>query len=177
MIDGQKLFVINVSLIYLRSNGFDKLKYVWNMSWSWKNHLSLSSSQPPPSVIIIITTTTTVNGEEKFLPTSYDLICQIKPKFFVASSCSMWSSHLFDNRHNSVALHQVFQSVDGITWSCPEMFRFIMLQDILRSYVSQTNQHSSLAFHPSINFFVKYEIGKIGFLLKWWYANQNGRKR
>ena len=24
---------------------------------------------------------------------------------------------------------------------------------------------------------VKYEIGKIGFLLKWWYANQNGRKR
>ena len=49
----------------------------------------------------------TVDAKEKILTSSYDVVYQIKPKYFVGSSCSVWSSHLFDNRHNQLRLHQV----------------------------------------------------------------------
>ena len=78
------------------------------------------------------------NGKEHIVTSSYDVLCHIKRKNFEGSSCSVWSSHLFDNRHNELSLHQVVPSREV----CPINVQkcLVMLLDILTFYCLQTNK-------------------------------------
>ena len=105
------------------------------------------------------------NGKESISTTSYDVVCQIKSKHFHGSSCSVWGSHLFDNRYSELPLHQV--AYDVSTFSIDIQKCLVMLKDVFTFYTLQTNKEDTMMYSSEKERFVAYEREKLTFLMKW----------
>ena len=103
------------------------------------------------------------DGTEKIITASQDVVCHIKPKFFVGSDATSWASLLMENRHNEVVLHEVG---DTEIYSMQMRNFAVRIKDTVRAFNLQTIEEDVLAMDkfPNNPNFVKYEREKLIFL-------------
>ena len=94
-------------------------------------------------------------GEEVILTTSFDGVCQIKPKFFVGSGNDVWASHLIDNRHSEPHLHLIDPT------SCQTS---VKLRDSIKGRGEGSRGQIRIFLHFSICYSPGYPLFKMGSL-------------
>ena len=100
-----------------------------------------------------------VEGVETVVQARNDVICQIKPKFFVGSGNGVWASHLMDNRHQEPSLHEVERgNIPQSTHSA-----CLKLKDTLSHFIMQSCEEDALMVSRGDEY-IDYEIKKLNFL-------------
>ena len=100
---------------------------------------------------------------EKIQTVEQDLVVLVKPKYFVGSSAHVWSSHMLENRHRQILLHEIdgHESVEvhtQVKTAC------VIAADHCHSFIIQAEEGDTAMMGTGESCFRNYEKDKVEFL-------------